>query len=355
MSFLSACVLRFLVLLNLILSVSFANAAPLNPAEIPGNTKWLLHFDVEKSRNWKLMQKWQEQMESKEWYQDKLGEMIEHYGWNPAEDLEGVSMYDSEYARHNGILALHVRNIDVEKIAACFKKMHPEAETETYRNRFISTWTDSSPCRGEHSVSGCLATDSLMLVANDPQKIRSTIDVLDGESAALKETSPLLDSFNQKALLACRAIDVPDQYQSQTRCPVLQRCRSATMFFSVDDNTMQLKYDLEANDEERASKMKGAVTGMRAMMGLRVGENELGKKMLDAVQITREGNHLLEEWQGNTAEFEELAQTMKDKKWRKYDWKKGKKKQKSNSKSKNDLPKKESVEDLDEWIKNFQL
>ena len=161
-------------------------------------------------------------MESKEWYQDKLGKMIEHYGWNPAEDLEGVSMYDSEYARHNGILALHVRNIDVEKIAACFKKMHPEAETETYRNRFISTWTDSSPYRGEHSVSGCLATDSLMLVATDPQKIRSTIDVLDGESAALEETSPLLDAFNQKALLACRAIDVPDQYQSQTRCPVLQ-------------------------------------------------------------------------------------------------------------------------------------
>ena len=355
MSFLPARARPFLALLNLVLSVSFVNAAPVNPAEIPGDTKWLLHFDVEKARNWKLMQKWQKQMESKTWYQDKLEKMIDDYGWNPTEDLEGVLMYDSEYARHNGVLALHVRNIDVNKITARFKKMHPDAETETYRNRFISTWTDLSPYQGEHSVSGCLATDSLMLVANDPQKIRSTIDVLDGEAASLEKTSPLLQSFNQTAILACRAIDVPDQYQSQTRCPILRRCRSATMFFNADDDAMQLKYDLEANDEELASKMKGAVTGMRAMMGMQVRKNELGKKMLEAMKITREGNHLLVEWEGKTEEFEELAQTMRDKKWKKYDWKQGGKKQKSNSNNRKLSPKKEPAEDLDEWIKNFQL
>ena len=318
MSFLPARARPFLALLNLVLSVSFVNAAPVNPAEIPGDTKWLLHFDVEKARNWKLMQKWQKQMESKTWYQDKIEKMIDDYGWNPAEDLEGISMYDSEYARHNGVLALHVRNIDIKKIVSRFKKMHPDAETETYRNRFISTWTDSSPYQGEHSVSGCLVSDSLMLIANDPQKIRSTIDVLDGEADALEETATLLESFNQEALLACRAIDVPDEYQAHTRCPVLQRCRAATMFFSVNDDAMQLKYDLEANNEELASKMKGAVTGMRAMMGMQVRKNELGKKMLEAMKITREGNHLLVEWRGKTAEFEELAQTMKGKQWKKY-------------------------------------
>ena len=52
-------------------------------------------------------QKWQQQMESKEWYRDKVEEMIEAYGWNPAKDLEGVSMYDNEYARFNGVLALN--------------------------------------------------------------------------------------------------------------------------------------------------------------------------------------------------------------------------------------------------------
>ena len=84
-----------LALLKLLLLVSFAQAAPLNPAEIPSNTKWLLHFDMEKARNWELMQKWQSEMQDKEWYRDKIGEMVEQYGWNPAEDLEAVSMYDS--------------------------------------------------------------------------------------------------------------------------------------------------------------------------------------------------------------------------------------------------------------------
>ena len=57
--------------------VSQLQAAPLNPAEIPGDTKWLLHFDAEKARDWKLIQKWKKQMASKAWYRDKVSEMAE--------------------------------------------------------------------------------------------------------------------------------------------------------------------------------------------------------------------------------------------------------------------------------------
>ena len=117
MPFLPARPLVILTLLYLLVCVSLVQAAPLDPAMIPSDTKWLLHFDVEKARDWNLMQKWQQQMEGKEWYRDKVAEMVEAYGWNPAKDLKGVSMYDNEYARFNGVLALHVRNIDAEKIA----------------------------------------------------------------------------------------------------------------------------------------------------------------------------------------------------------------------------------------------
>ncbi|MDG2208258.1 MAG: hypothetical protein P8K78_10170 [Pirellulales bacterium] len=341
--------------LALILVLFFAHsateAAPLDPAAIPGDTKWLLHFDMEKARNWELMQKWQSEMQDKAWYRDKVEEMVEKYGWNPAEDLMGLSMYDSEYARHNGVLALHVRNIDTEKIASQFKKEHPDAKTEKYRNYFISTWNDSSPYRGEHAVSGCLASDSLMLIANDVEKIQKTLDVLDGESTALSDSSALLDTFNQEAILACRAIDVPKGYQEQTRCPVLARCRTATMFFNVNDNLMQLKYDLEANNEELASKMKGAVSGMHAMMGMQVGKNPQAKQMLEAATIERDGNHLLIAWQADSEKFAEVMKSMKKmkgwsgKKWSSKKWKRGKE---GSADEKAD-------EKNDDWIKNFKL
>lgn len=355
MPFLPARPLVILTLLYLLVCVSLVQAAPLDPAMIPSDTKWLLHFDVEKARDWNLMQKWQQQMEGKEWYRDKVAEMVEAYGWNPAKDLEGVSMYDNEYARFNGVLALHVRNIDAEKIAARFQKLHPEAKTESYRDRFISTWTTDSPYRGEHSVSGCLINNSLMLIGNTPQKIKASIDVIDGQAPALQDSSPLLDSFNQDALLACRAIAVPEKYQSKTRCPVLQRCQSATMFFDANNDSIQFKYDLEANNEELASKMKGAISGMRAMMGMKMDKDKSGKEMLNAVQITREENHLLVEWQGKTEDVEKLCQAMKGRKWDKYNWKQSKNKRKENQTSGNEQPKNKSAEDLDEWIKNFQL
>ena len=94
--------------------------------------------------------------------------------------------------------------------------MRPDAEIEAYRGRSISTWTSSPPYHGKHSLSGCLFDNSLMLLANDAQKIKSSIDVLEGDSAGLKEDAPLLDSFNRQALLACRTIDIPKTYQGTT-------------------------------------------------------------------------------------------------------------------------------------------
>ena len=52
MPLLSARRLITVCLFNLGVCVSQLQAAPLNPAEIPADTKWLLHFDVEKAREW---------------------------------------------------------------------------------------------------------------------------------------------------------------------------------------------------------------------------------------------------------------------------------------------------------------
>ncbi|MEC7500588.1 MAG: hypothetical protein VX970_02575 [Planctomycetota bacterium] len=355
MPLLSARRLIVVCLFTLEVCVSQLQAAPLNPAEIPADTKWLIHFDVEKARDWKLMQNWEKQMKDKAWYRDKVSEMAATYGWNPVTDLQGISMYDSQYARFNGVLALHVQNIKPGEIAARFQKMHPDAQTETYRGRLISTWTDSSPYQGEHSVAGCLFDNSLMLIADDSQKIKSSIDVLEGKTPGLQEDSSLLDSFNRQALLACRAIDVPETYQATTRCPVLKRCQTATMFFDADDEIMQLEYDLQANNAELASKMKGAVSGMWAMMGMKMKQSALGKKMLDAVQINREGNHLRVTWQGETEDVEKMAQAMKEKKWGKMDWKQYRKKSGKKEQNASKVPKQESSESLDEWIEKFKL
>ncbi len=342
-------------LFTLEVCVSQLQAASLNPAEIPADTKWLLHFNVEKAREWKLMQNWEKQMKDKAWYRDKVSEMAETYGWNPATDLQGISMYDSQYARFNGVVALHVVNIDPEAIASRFQKIHPNAQTDTYRGRLISTWTDSSPYQGKHQVSGCVFDNSLMLIANDVRKIKSSIDVLEGKAPGLQENSLLLDSFNRQALLACRAIDVPETYQTRTRCPVLRRCQTATMFFDADDDSMRLQYDLEANSRELASKMKGAVSGMWALMGMKMKRSALGKKMLDAVQINREGNHLRVTWQGETEDVEKMAQAMKEKKWGKMDWKQYRKKSGKKEQNASKVPKQESSESLDEWIEKFKL
>ena len=330
-------------------------AAPLNPNEIPAETKWLLHFNVEKARGWKLMQKWKKQMKDKAWYLDRVSELAETYGWNPVTDLQAISIYDSDYTQFSGVLALHVQNIKPEKISARFQKMFPDAQTETYRCRLISTWTDYSTSQGKHSVSGCLFDNSLMLIADESRKIKSSIDVLEGNAPGLKEDSSLLDSFNRQALLACRAIDVPEAHQATTRFPPLKWCQNASMFFDANDELIRLEYDLQANTPELASKMKGAISGMWAMIGMKIKQSAMVKKVLDAVQINRDGNHLLIKWQGKPEDIEKMSQALKEEKWGKIDWKESRRKSRKNKQNASEVPKKESNESLDEWIKKFTL
>ena len=355
MPLLSVRVIITVCLFNLSLCVFQLSAAPLNPARIPSDTKWLLHFDLQKARNWQLMQKWQKQLEGKAWYRDKISEMADAYGWNPVVDLKGISMYDNQYAQFSGVLALHVRNINPEKIASQFQKLHPDAETGTYRGRTISTWSDSSMFHGEHSLAGCLFNNSLILIANNSEKIKASIDVLAGDSPGLTEGSPLLDSFHRQALLSFRAIDIPDMHQAGSRNLALKWCQNVTMFFDAGDDLMRLQYDLQAKNSELASKIKGAVSGMWAMMGMKMKQSLMVKQMLNAVQIRRDGNHVLVNWEMKTEIFEKMTGAMKGKKWSKM---KGKLYRKQSGKVDDTdeiSPKEASGELSDEWIESFKL
>ena len=127
------------------------------------------------------------------------------------------------------------------------------------------------------------------------------------------------------------------------------------MFFDIDDDLMRLEYDLKANNPELVSKMKGAVTVMGAMVGMKMKQSVLRKHMLDAVQINRQGDHLLLTWGGNTADFEKMTQAMRGKKSGKMECKQYRKKPGKDEDIDKVVPKEGSRESLDEWIKNFML
>lgn len=302
-------------LVTLLLAIApLANAGPLNLDHIPADAKWLLHFDMEAARKWSLVEQWQSQMAENENYEKTSKMWAAKLGMNPMKDLLGVTIYDTQYAHHNGILLLHVQNINRKKLSAEFKKNHPDAKTETYQGHYLSTWTEMHGHRAGHDVTGCLFNDSLIVMSSDPHKVRQAIDVIDGDRETLRKDQKLLEGFDLTAILACRAIDVDAEYQQKTRCPVLARCQAATMSFAVRDNVMHLNYDLLANSSQLASKMKGAVMGMRAMMDLQAGENKQAQNLLKTLQIETQDERLLVEWHGESDAFHEVIQE-RMKKW----------------------------------------
>jgi len=294
----------FVPLITLLLSMaSIADAGPINPAHISADAKWIFHLNLEQARKWELVEKWHGEMEQQDNYKQHLNKWVAKLGMDPTNNLLGVTLYDNAYARHNGIVLLSIQNVDREVLATQFKKNHPDATSTTYGKWRLSTWEEQRGPYGSHEVTGCLVNDSLIVMGNDPKRVREALDVIDGHRESLGEGRKVLQGFDTDAILACRAIDVDEQYQKTTRCPVLQRCHAATMSFVVQDDVMQLKYNLLAESEEVASRMKGAVTGCIAMMNLQIGDDDEAENLVDAIEVETQGKRLLVNWQAPSETF----------------------------------------------------
>jgi len=306
----------FIPLIALLLSMaSIADAGPINPSYISADAKWIFHLNIEQAQQWGLVEKWRAEMEQKDKYKQHWNKWVAKLGMDPTKHLLGVTLYDNTYARHNGIVLLAIQNVDREVLATQFKQNHPDATSTTYRKWQLSTWEEQRGPYGSHEVTGCLVNDGLIIMGNDPQRVREALDVIDGHRESLGEGRKVLQGFDTEAMLACRAVDVDEQYQKTTRCPVLQRCHAATMSFVVKDDVMQLQYNLLAESAEVASRMKGAVTGCIAIMNLQLGDDDEAETLVDAIEIETEGKRLLVNWQAPSDTFSKVLQNQK-KHWR---------------------------------------
>ncbi len=294
----------FVSLITLLLTITpIANAGPINPAHISADAKWIFHLNLEQARKWELVKQWHAKMEQQDKYKKHLKKWVTKLGMDPTKNLLGVTLYDNTYARHNGIVLLAIQNVDRKTLATQFNKNHPEATSTTYRKRHLSTWVEKRGPYGSHEVTGCLVNDGLIVMGGNPKRVREALDVIDGHRESLGEGRKVLQGFDTEAILACRAIDVDEQYQKNTRCPVLQRCHTATMSFSVKNDVMHLKYNLLAESAEVASRMKGAVTGCIAIMNLQLGDDDEAEQLVDAIEVDAQGKRLLINWQAPSETF----------------------------------------------------
>lgn len=305
-----------LTTIALLLTIGAAQAAPLVPAHVPADAKWVIHVDFEQMRASKLSEACRAEMEKHDKFNEKIKEVTEKLGMNPMKDLLGVTAYDTKYGTRKGVVLIHCNKLDRKKLHAMFEKKHPDAKTSKYGDWTLSTW-HAKHKHGEHMITGTFANDNTIALSGDADKLKRALDVITGKSKSASADSELLAGIGKKSIMAARAINVDPEYMKKTRCPVLKNCTEATVVWKEKKGQLSGQYAFVTKDENTAKSFKAVVEGMKGLARIKLRGNELAMKLVNGLKAKAKGNELSVSFKANSDDIIDAAKKMKDmkKKW----------------------------------------
>jgi len=166
----------------------------------------------------------------------------------------------------------------------------------------------------EMNLTGAIASDKLVVIGADAEQVQAALDVLDGKKPSLAEDSPLLKNIGKNALMACRAIDVPEAYRKTTRCPVLKDCRAATAIWTETNGQITGRYEFTTDSEETAKNFKAIVDGLKAMGQLHYSDIPAVKKIMDGLNCSAEGDSFTATFTASTPDVEAAVKAIMERK-----------------------------------------
>ena len=306
-----------LSMLALLVAVSTAQAAPLVPAHIPADAKWVIHVDFEQMRASDLAEACMAEMKKHDRYDEKIKSITEKLGMNPMEDLLGVTAFDTKYGTRKGVVLIHCNKLNRKKLHAMFEKKHPDAKSSKYGDWTLNTWTAKSR-HGSHEITGTFVNDNTIAISGDADKLKMALDVISGKAKSASPDSDLLTGIGKKAIMVARAIDVTPEYMKKTRCPVLRNASDVTVVWRERKGQLVGQYAFVTKDEDTAKSFKAVVEGLKGMATLKLGRSEAAMKLVDGLKAKAKGKELNVSYKAASSDIIAMAKKMKDmkKKWR---------------------------------------
>jgi hypothetical protein len=308
-----ACVLAVAFSTVAVLSAGVVSAGPIVPKDIGADAQWFGHVNCEALRSMELVQGLKDKCPIHQQCQAKMEELAKKLGMNPMEDVQGATLYSTQYGGNIGVCLIYVTKLDRQKMLAMLKEKHPDHKTTEYGSRTLYSWTDGHKGK-KMDLTGTCASDTLIVIGADAEQVKAALDVLDGKKPGLAKDAPLLKGIPTKALFASRGMDVPETYRKTTRCPVLQNCKAATVVWTEKGGQITGKYEFTTDSEQTAKNFKAIVDGLKAMGELRCGGMPAVKTVIDGLKCRAKGDSFTATFTTSTADAESAIKAVMEQK-----------------------------------------
>lgn len=286
-------------------------AGELDPAKVPADAKWLLHFDMERILGGKIVE---EMRESRPRLTEAARGWIRgQYGIDPRDDLHTVTMFSRSYHSYTGTVIMEA-DYDVQKVEADLRK-NTDLKTTEWQNHTLYTVTlakhrheareagekDGHDPSGGKEMTVVMVDDKTVVFASSVKNAKETLKLLAGDAESLEGSdSELLSGDWKDAVMYGAAIDLQQVDKSTAPTPVLKQHKKITWTFKERDGKLFEDATLTATSEDVAKDMKQFLQGILAYERLWAGDNKSLKKLVDAGKVSRDGNKVMIKWEAES-------------------------------------------------------
>ncbi len=272
-------------------------AAPLEAKQVAADATWLVHFDVDAIRASIVVQKaWQKVLEQHPDTEAHLRFVRIVIGTDLGSDVHGITIYN----RANGggkAVAIVAAAMDPERITL-LSSLIPGRETTVHDDYTIQSWTPKYRDRALTIACAFRGREQLLL-ASSVEDVKGSLDVLDGKAPGLNEDASLGGNIPVGTAFLVRA-EGPAEPKRPGEAPS-KPIGSFRMVMGESDGQSFWRARVTMADPESVAYTLTAIHSGQALSNL-LCSDELGRKLVNAVQSTSNGQTVTILWSAPAAD-----------------------------------------------------
>jgi hypothetical protein len=285
--------LGFSLAVSLVVFLGFvvdSNAAPLDLRHVSVDAAWLGHVDFDAMRESIVVQKAMAEHKHaghKEFIEKTLR-------IDPDKDLHGMTFYGKEIGKRKGVMILHAK-VDRDHVMSV-ARMFSKAAVADYRDHKLHCWTHKSRHSSKtRNVAAVFYGEEAIVLASSVDELKQAVDVLEGKSPSLAADSALAGNIPAGTTMLMRVEGVSDA-NLPDKCKVAKQTKSFRFVTGEYDGESFYRARAKMTQGEVVGQLTDIVEGLRALGQIHVGDNETGRKLLDALRINTDGTTLTVLW-----------------------------------------------------------
>jgi hypothetical protein len=280
-------------------------AGPLELKQVAADAKWVGHIDFDAIRASTIVKKIEEKIREKHKGADKHLAMAKFFlGMDPRKDLHGVTFYGKEIGKPKGVMLLHAK-MDYQTVLGLASHL-PGHEVTKDGATEIHSWTHKGH-RHTFTIAAVVAKPDRLVVASSVAELKAALGVLKGKIGGVGSESLLAGATPEGTTVLFRITGIAEAAKKAKHL-IVKQTESFHLAMGESQGQSFFQERIVMTDPGVVGNLKTITEGIKALGILHCNGNELGLKLVKALEVKAEDKTLEIRWSGSANEVWDMME-----------------------------------------------